>query len=228
MKMRYAAVGLLAIVLLAPTGAAAPLVDQIDNGGYEDGLDHWRIVEGDVNTTGEAYEGDLAAQLNAVGETTTTTLAQEVSLDNEDAPIVPNAEYAFDFAALLNTGTDTPVSEPPEAFGQIVWKNALGETSRVDQVPVTDTDEYVEKAATFQAPEDATAADIQFHLVREKVTDRTDANLKVDEVAFGPADPTPSPSQTNCLQVYVEKTVGPVTVTYNCGFDVTVDDDRLP
>lgn len=191
MQTRYVAVGLLALALVAPSGAAEPLVDQIDNGGYEDGLAEWRVVEGEVDTTSEAFEGDTAALLNAVGDSTTTTLAQEVSLENEDAPTVPTLEYEIAFAAVLNTGADTQPTQPPEAFGQIVWKNALGETSRVDQVPIPDTDEYVEYTATFDAPEDATEADIQLHLVRENPTDRTDSNLKVDAVSFGPADPAP-------------------------------------
>lgn len=192
METEHLATALLALALLAPTGAAEPLVDQVDNGQFEEWEDgdpvDWRNVSGDVERTDESIDGS-AAMLNAVGDVTTTTLAQEVSLDNEDAPIVPNEQYDFDFAADLNDGTVTGVTSPPEAFGQIVWKNALGETSRVDQVLVADEGGYEWYNTTFQAPEDATAADIQFHLVRDELVDPTDANLKVDDVAFGPADP---------------------------------------
>lgn len=193
MRIEYVAAVLLGIALWAPTGTGAILVDQIDNGGFEDGEDgnfaEWRNVSGEIQTTGEAYEGEQAALLNAVGNTTQTTLAQEVSLDNDDAPIVPNTEYEIAFAAVFNTGSNHSASEAPEAFGQIVWKDALGETSRVDTVPIDDTDEYVEYSQTFRAPANATAADIQLHLVREELTDPANANLKVDEVAFGPAEP---------------------------------------
>ncbi len=112
-----------------------------------------------------------------------------MSLDNDDVPIVPNTEYEISFAAVFNTGSNHSASEPPEAFGQIVWKDALGETSRVDTVPIDDMDEYVEYSQTFRAPVNATAADIQLHLMREELTDPANANLKVDEVAFGPAEP---------------------------------------
>lgn len=185
MEIEHLAAGLLAFTLLAPTAAAETVVNQLDNPGFEDGLDEWRTLDGEVDTTSEAHEGDGAALLNAVGDTTTTTLAQNVSLEDEDLPIVPNAEYEIAFAAVLNSGT----GDAPEAFGQIVWKNALGETSRVDQVPIVDTDGYVEYTETFDAPEDATEAEIQFHLVRDDVRDRSDANLKVDATDFGPADP---------------------------------------
>jgi hypothetical protein len=197
MKTGHIAAGLLALALIAPTGAAEPLIDQIDNGGFEDVADdgtpaEWRVVAGEVDTTGEAYEGDQAAQLKAVGDSTVTTLAQEVSLDNDDLPTVPTLEYEISFAADLNAGAQNDATTPPKAFGQIVWKNALGETSRVDRVTINDTDGFAAYTATFDAPEDATAADIQFHLVREDLTDRTDANLRVDAAAFGPADPAPA------------------------------------
>lgn len=235
MESGHLAVGLLAFALFAPTGAAAPMIDQIDNGGFEDGLEQWRAVDGDVGTTSESYEGDHAAQLNAVGDTTTTTLAQEVSLDNEDAPIVPNAEYEITFAADLNTGTATPSTSPPDAYGQIVWKNALGETSRVDQVSIADSADFVEYSETFDAPEDASAADVQFHLVRENPDERTDSNLKVDAVAFGPADPTEGATETSngppCSDDGTVAEVGPVHV-YREGFfcepRVDVDEDWEP
>lgn len=190
MEIRYLAAGLLAFALLAPTGAAEPLVDQIDNGGFEDWEGdtpaEWRNVSGETERTDDAVNGS-AALLNAVGDVTQTTLAQEVSLDNDDAPIVPNAEYEITFAADLNAGS----GEAPDAYGQIVWKNALGEESRTDRVTISVSDGYVEYADSFRAPADATAADIQLHLVRDEITDPTDANLKVDNVAFGPADQVP-------------------------------------
>lgn len=189
MDPRSLAVGVLAFALLAPTGAAAPLIDQIDNGGFEDGLAEWRTVEGEIELTDDAYEGENASLLNAVGDSGNTTLAQEVSLDNDDAPTVPNVEYEIAFAADLSSGADNEPTDPPSADAKIVWKNALGETSRVDTVPISVSDGFVEYNETFRAPADATAADVQFNL---DPNGRTDANLKVDAVAFGPADPTAS------------------------------------
>jgi hypothetical protein len=183
---------LLALALAAPTAAAQPLVNQLENPGFEEAADgadapaQWRVEVGEVSLTSDATEGDQAVQLKAVGDTPVTTLAQEVALEDEDAPIVPNAEYELSFAALLNTGADTPVSGPPSAYGQVVWKDAVGETTDVDRIDVADTDTYEDYADTFRAPEDAVAADVQFHLERENVEDRTDANLKVDATAFGP------------------------------------------
>lgn len=189
MRTKATFAGLLAIALLAPAGAVAQLVNQLENPGFEDGegdaLPEWREVAGSVDATEDAVEGDRAALLNAVGGTN-TTLAQEVALP-DDLPTVPALEYRFEFAAKFNTGADTPATDPPTSEAKIVWKNELNQTSRVDRIPLQDVDGYKEYNLTAQAPVDATRADIQFDL---QPLGRTDANLKVDAVAFGPADPT--------------------------------------
>lgn len=52
--------------------------------------------------------------------------------------------------------------------------------------------------------------------------DADDANaLETEDLPEGP-------STTNCLQVYVERSVGPATVTYNCGFEGDIDEDWEP
>lgn len=186
MKTGHLAAGLLAITLMVPAGAAATVINQIDNGGFEDGLDEWRVVQGTVELT-DGHESENASLLNAVGEADNTTLAQEVSLDNDDAPIVPNVEYEIAFVADLSSGAENEPTDPPSADAKIVWKNALGETSRVDYVPISVSDGFVEYSETFRAPADATAADIQLNL---DPNGRTDANLKADDVDFGPHDPT--------------------------------------
>lgn len=183
----------LAALMIVPASTAAPLVDQIDNGGFEDFEDgepaEWRVIDGEVERTQDAFEGDSAVLLNAVGDSTITTIGQNVSLEREDAPIVPNGTYDLDFAADLNDGTDTPSTTTPDATARVLWKNALGEVTRVDTVDIADSDGYATYNATFDAPIDATEAEVQFELERPSLTDRADANLKVDDVAFGPALP---------------------------------------
>lgn len=193
MHLRTVIASLAALALLAPTGAAEPLIDQLDNGDFEEFEDEepveWRVLDGEVTPTSEAHEGDSAVQLNTVGDALLTAIAQNVSLEREDVPTVPNATYELDFASYLNTGTDTPSTSAPDARAKVLWKNALGEVTDVDVVPIDDTDGYVEHNVTLEAPLDATEAEIQFHLERTSSTARTDANLKVDDAAFGPALP---------------------------------------
>jgi hypothetical protein len=189
---------LLAITLVAPTGAADTLINQVDNPGFEEFSegtpDEWRILEGLVSSTGTAAEGDLAIQLEAVGEVDRTAIGQNVSLERTDAPIVPNGTYALDFAAWLSSGSETPVNVPPTANATVLWKDALGQTTDVDTVEIAVTDDYVAYNETLDAPVDAVEAEVQFTLERPpedaQPGDRTDAELKVDDVAFGPADPT--------------------------------------
>jgi len=42
MNLGHVAAGFLALTLVVPAGAAAPLIDQIDNGGFEDDLAEWQ------------------------------------------------------------------------------------------------------------------------------------------------------------------------------------------
>lgn len=190
MHLRTITASLVALALLAPTGAAEPLLNQIDNGDFEEFEDdepvEWRVLDGEITQTSQAYEGDSAVQLNTVGGSLISAIGQNVSLEREDAPTVPNATYALDFASHLNTGTDTPSTTAPDARAKVLWKNALGEVTDVDTVAIEDTDAYVEHNVTFEAPLDATEAEVQIHLERTSETARTDSNLRVDDVAFGP------------------------------------------
>lgn len=189
MKTGYLAAGLLAIALLAPTGVAAPLENQIDNEGFEDWADgdpvEWRVLEGPVSETSKAAEDQSAAKFSVKGTDLKSAIAQNVSLDREDAPIAPAQEYDFDFQAKLGQGS----SDAPTSEGIVIWKNALGEEVDRDTVEVSPDSSYSLYENTFRAPVDATEAEIQFSLTRDNPTQQTDAEFFVDAVAFGPSNP---------------------------------------
>lgn len=192
--MRTTLVALTAALALVAGGAAgAPLLNQVDNGTFEEFEDddpvEWRILDGEANPTSDAYEGDTALVLNAVKTTTESAVAQNVSVERNDLAIVPNAFYDFAFASLLDTGSSNEATAPPVANGTILWKNALGEVTDEDSVTLKGSSTYVTHDVTFQAPPDASEAEVRFSLLREDPTDRTDASLKVDAVAFGPSGP---------------------------------------
>jgi hypothetical protein len=179
----------LALSLLAGGAAAAPVMNQLENGSFDDFEDDdpvdWRILAGNANPTDDAVDGQ-AVVLNIPGNALSAGVAQTVEAEDGDAPIVPNAEYDLAFQGNLETSTaNTPVS----AQARIVWQNALGQEVGTDTIPVSQSDEYVSYDETFRAPPDATQADVQFELDRPSLTDPTNANLKVDDAAFGPTSP---------------------------------------
>lgn len=184
---------LLASLMVVPAGAAEPLVNQIDNGGFEEFEDgeptEWRILRGEVEPAGTVAEGDDAVRLLSDGEIEATTIGQNVSLEREDVPTVPNGTYDLDFAALFDSGQDTEPTTSPEARAYVLWKNALGEVTETDVIPIAESNTYQAYNVTLDAPIDAVEAEVQFEVVRDQPTDRTDGHLNVDDVAFGPALP---------------------------------------
>lgn len=191
MRTKTTIAALLAFTLVVPAGAAAPLVNQIDNHSFEDeedALAEWRVISGPVSSTTEAADGDQAAKFSVPGDKLKSAIAQNVSLEREDAPVLPAQEYDFDFQAKLGQGVGSDSS--PTTEGVVIWKNAFGEEVDRDTVTIAPSPDYLPYNNTFQAPEDATEAEIQFSLTRDSLTQQTDAELFVDDVAFGPADPT--------------------------------------
>lgn len=187
--MRRTIIAIAVALAVAVPARAAPLVNQLENGDFEDfqaddPVD-WRILSGNANPTTDSVSGQ-AVVLNFVGTETVSGIAQNVTPRDDDAPIVPNLEYDLAFSSNLETETTTT---SVSAQAKIVWKNALGEPSRVDTVAIDPSDTYVDHDETFRAPADATEAEIQFELTRPTKTSATNANLKVDAAAFGPSSP---------------------------------------
>lgn len=181
----------LAVVsLLATPIAAAPVSNYVENPGFEEFEDNdpvdWRVLAGDPNPTEDAVEGEQAVQFSLQGNELNATIAQNVTEEPEDV-IVPGYEYDFEFAAKLGQGANNRATNATVAEGVVLWKNAAGEVVQRDTVTI-EQGEYQSYNETFQAPPDATDAEVRFTLTRETMTDRTDANVKVDDVAFGPSD----------------------------------------
>ncbi len=182
------------VLLIVPAGAAAPLTEQVDNGGFEaftdDDPDEWTVLAGNANPTSDAAEGERAVVLNFIATSDLAGVAQDISQERDDLPIIPNADYDFDFEANLEDGTPTDRVAAPTASGIVIWRNAGGEEIDRDTVSIQDDGStYVSYDNTFRAPPDATEATIEFALEKAGQTAPTDANLKVDAVSFGPSSP---------------------------------------
>lgn len=183
------AVATVLAVAAAPV-TAAPVDNYVDNPGFETFEDgdpvEWRVLAGDPSATTDADEGQQAVLFQLRGSEKRATIAQNVTQETDEA-IVGGAEYEFDFAAKYSTGTSNDGSSAPNATGIVIWKNAAGEEVDRDVV-VIEQGSYQDYNASFRAPADASRAEVRFDLERESLNSRTDATLKVDDVAFGPSD----------------------------------------
>lgn len=197
MSTRNLALGTFALVLLAAPAMAAPLVDDIDNGGFEawNGAApaNWTVLSGNVAQSSNAAAGSSALQINP-GDGVVGAISQAVPNGDDDPPIVAGTWYEFDFAADLNTGSINGNS--PTAQGVVQWVDATGAVVGSSVVPIAASDAYVSHAVTVQAPLPSpdhpvpvTSANVQFVLQRVSSTSRHDVNLFVDSVAFGPTTP---------------------------------------
>lgn len=180
----------IAASLLATPAAAAPVSNYVENPGFEDFEDgdpvDWRVLAGDPSPTEDAVEGEQAVVFNLRGNDVESTIAQNVTEEQEDV-VVPLYEYDIEFAAKLSQGANNDATNATVAEGVVLWKNAAGEVVQRDTVAI-EQGSYQSYNETFQAPLEATDAEVRFTLTRESQTDRTDATLKVDDVAFGPSD----------------------------------------
>ena len=187
-KTTLLAVAVLSLVV-TPV-AAAPLSNYVENPGFETFEDgdpaDWRVLAGDPSATEDAAEGERAVLFNLRGSETEATIAQNVSEETEDV-VVGGYEYEFAFSAKHSSGAATKSTNATTAQGVILWKNAAGEVVDRDVVTI-EAGSYQTYNETFRAPADATDAEVRFTLARQSSTDRTDATLKVDDVAFGPSD----------------------------------------
>ncbi len=188
------------LLVAAPVGAA-PLADYVDNGGFEgfeatDPVD-WRVLAGDPAPTTEAAEGDLAVQFALEGDDLEATIAQNVSLIHQEAedgdpPTPSGTSYELNFSAKLGTGSDNVATDIPSSKAIVIWKDALGQEVDRDTVTITASSAYQGYEETLTAPLPGpgelpvTEAELRFTLERDTLTDRTDANLFLDSVEFGP------------------------------------------
>ncbi len=191
----------LAVLLIAAPAGAAPIVDYVDNGGFEDfeGTDpvDWRVLAGDPAPTTEAAEGDLAVQFALEGDDLEATIAQNVSLlyqdaENADPPPPSGTSYELNFSAKLGTGADNEPTDIPDSQAIVIWKDAQGQEVDRDTVTIAQSSAYQDYEAVLQAPLPeqgelpVTEAELRFALERDTLIDRTDANLFLDSVEFGP------------------------------------------
>ncbi|MBD5778801.1 carbohydrate binding domain-containing protein [Pelagicoccus sp. NFK12] len=91
----------------AATGSASS-ANAIANGGFEDGLQHWRFYtngSGNAKTVQPGHSDSKSAtqiSINSIGSNT--------QLFQSDISLKPNTEYKLSFAAYSNTGNDLQVS----------------------------------------------------------------------------------------------------------------------
>lgn len=189
-QLKTLVLAVVAVSLLAAPVAAAPVSNYVENPGFEEFEDgdpvDWRVLAGDPSPTEDAVEGDRAVLLTLRGSDVNSTIAQNVTEEPEDA-VVPLYEYDFEFSAKFSQGANNGATNATTAEGVVLWKNAAGDVVQRDTVTIEQGD-YQDYNATFQAPPDATDVEVRFTLTREAKNDRTDATLKVDDVAFGPSD----------------------------------------
>lgn len=201
MTPKMLSVAALAVLLIAAPAGAAPIVDYVDNGGFEDfeGTDpvDWRVLAGDPAPTTEAAEGDLAVQFALEGDDLEATIAQNISLlhqdaENADPPTPSGTSYELNFSAKLGTGSDNEPTDIPDSKAIVIWKDALGQEVDRDTVAIVQSSAYEDYEVVLQAPLPepgelpVTEAELRFTLERDTLTDRTDANLFLDSVEFGP------------------------------------------
>lgn len=201
MSSKTILIATLAAVLVAAPTTAAPLLDYVDNGSFETFEDgdpaDWRVLAGNVSATATAAEGDQAAQFALGGENLTVGIAQNISLlhqglNNSDPPTPSGTSYEFNFSAKLGTGQQTEPTESPTANATVLWKNALGQVVDEDTISIEQNPQYQDYEVVLQAPLPepgelpVTEAEIQFTLERKSLEDRTDVDLFVDSVEFGP------------------------------------------
>lgn len=189
-KLKPLFVAVVALSLVAAPVAAAPISNYVDNPGFETFEDgdpaDWRVLAGDPSATEDAAEGQRAVLFNLRGSETESTIAQNVSEETDDA-VVGGYEYDLEFSAKYSSGSDTNATNVTTARAVVLWKNAAGQVVDRDVVTV-ESGGYRTYDRTFRAPVDATDAELRFTLQRQTATDRTDATLKVDDVAFGPSN----------------------------------------
>jgi hypothetical protein len=192
--MRFAICAFPMIVLAAPA-LAAPLVDEVDNGGFEafNGTSpaDWAVLSGNVAPSQNADTGSLAVVMNP-GSGTTASIAQAVPNDGDDLPIVAGTWYEFDFAAQLGLGAGSSAT----ADGVVHWLDATGAEVRADRLNIAQSGLYLSYSAVLQAPLPSadhpvpvTSAVLTFTLQRSSPVDRHDVLVFVDAVAFGPTTP---------------------------------------
>lgn len=194
-----------AALMLALPGTAAPLLDDVDNGGFEQwtaaGPAGWTVLSGVVAPSSSADSGGVAAVMTLPSNGTVASLAQAVDNvgdtlgstgSDADPPVVAGSWYELDFAANLNTGANGI----PTASGQVLWLDAAGGVARVDTVPIAATQHYGHYSATLQAPlpgagdpAPVVSAELRFTLGTPSPTSPHDVLLFVDSVAFGNVAP---------------------------------------
>ncbi|HEV8360495.1 MAG TPA: hypothetical protein VGR28_08590 [Candidatus Thermoplasmatota archaeon] len=180
------------LVLLAAPALAAPLIDDIDNGGFEsftnNSPDLWAVTGGLAGPSNNADTGSLAVVMTPLATSAFVTIAQDVPNGDSDLPILMGTWYEFDFAAQLALGSGSTAS----ADGIVHWKDLTGAEVRADKVPIAPSGAFLSYSVVLEAPLPSpdhplpvTSATITFTLERASATDRHDDLLFVDTVAFG-------------------------------------------
>lgn len=209
MSLRPTASAMLLAGLLLPVALAAPLHDQVANGGLDDWNapgtvpEGWRVELGTVTRSDFTSEGPFAAQLrakpNELGNHL-SILAQDIPnnalpgaapRDLRDLPILAGQFYelAFDAAGSYNG--------KGRGNASVTWLGTQGAVLRVDTLELAEAAAYSHFSAQYQAPVDPLAPDAALRATLRFVVDGQSSddkvNLWVDAVSFGPAAPVALP-----------------------------------
>lgn len=101
----------------------------------------------------------------------------------EDAPIVPNATYSLTFMAEFQP-RDTDDGEWIFAGALLVWEDSSGRYVGSEAIFVDRGSAYDWYGGTFEAPLEATQADLELAMVRSTLGAYDDASFHVDDVHF--------------------------------------------
>lgn len=188
MKLLFALTVLAA--LLAPTTLAAPLHDQLQNGGLEEwdtayAPTAWTVEVGNVTRSVDATEGNYSAQLRAKPNELGghySILAQTIPQSDTDLGIVPGVYYdlSFDAKGVYN---DKGVGR-----ANVTWTGINGAVLRVDSFDIPEGT-WSSYATQLQAPIDPLAPDAAISAtIRFRVDGQSSdqgVNLWVDNMEFG-------------------------------------------
>jgi len=198
---RFAALAVLTASFLLPGPAAAtPLLDQQQNGSFEDWNatctvpTAWTVEVGTVTCSALATDGARSAQLRAMPDefgNHVSVLAQAIPPAGDDSslPILPGLFYELQFDVIGG------YNGKGNGSATLTWVGVLGHVLRVDTFEIPEA--FVHFEQHYQAPIDplvpdaATSVVLRFKVDGQSSDDKV--NLWVDNVHFGLSGPMPLP-----------------------------------
>jgi chitodextrinase len=194
-----------------PDTTPVPEVNLLQNGGFENDLEGWRFVGGEVSiNTDDSFQGDKAVQVGPTGYSTVDQMVNE--------GVIPGARYRLSAAVKSVSGTTVK---------KVALQVFSGSDFVVLNYPHAETTNWQEKSIEFTMPLDAT----QFVVY---ITNRGDGAIALadevkvmlvadDEAPSDPADLLVVAAETTATLTWTESTDN-VMVT---GYKIFLDDNQV-